>query len=122
MHKVPVVKIAVVILSDTETPEDLGRVVNALVAVKEFQDAKDEVTLIFDGAGTKWIGELAKPTHAYHSLFEAVREKIAGVCCYCAGAFQATENAIAHVPLLAEYDGHPSFRKLIIKGYQVLIF
>lgn len=46
-------KAAIVVLADTETHEGLGRVVNALEAVKEFQDAGEDVQLIFDGAGTK---------------------------------------------------------------------
>jgi hypothetical protein len=33
-------KVAIVILADTETHESLGRVVNALEAVKEFKDGQ----------------------------------------------------------------------------------
>jgi hypothetical protein len=64
-------KVAVLVLSDTNTREGLGRTVNAMIATKEFQDAGDQARLIFDGAGTKWVGELAKPDHRYHELFEA---------------------------------------------------
>ena len=39
-------------LADTETREDLGRAVNAMIATKEFKDAGDEVQLSFDGAAT----------------------------------------------------------------------
>jgi hypothetical protein len=48
-------KAAIIVLADTETHGDLGRVVNALEAVKELKEARDEVKLIFDGAGTQWI-------------------------------------------------------------------
>ena len=51
-------KVAIVVLADTDTHEGLGRVVNAMEAVKEFKDAHDDVQLIFDGAGPKWIPEL----------------------------------------------------------------
>ena len=37
------VKVAIVVLADTETPGDMGRVANALEAVKEFKEVKDEV-------------------------------------------------------------------------------
>ena len=37
------IKVAVVVLADTETHEDMARVHNALLAVKEFKDAKDDV-------------------------------------------------------------------------------
>ena len=50
-------KAAIVVLADTESHGDLGRLVNALEAVKEFKEAGDDVQLIFDGAGTKWIAE-----------------------------------------------------------------
>ena len=53
-------KAAIVVLADTETKEDLGRVANALTSAKEFKEEDHEVTVIFDGAGTKWIGE-ARP-------------------------------------------------------------
>jgi len=56
-------KVAIIILADTETHESLGRVVNALEAVKEFKDDHDDVQLIFDGAGPRWIPELSKPDH-----------------------------------------------------------
>jgi hypothetical protein len=36
-------KAAIVVLADTETHGDLGRVVNALVVAKEFKEAGDDV-------------------------------------------------------------------------------
>jgi hypothetical protein len=79
--------------------------------------------LIFDGAGTKWVSELSKPSHRAHPLYSAVQDKISGVCSYCAGAFGVKEGIQScNVPLLAEYDGHPSFKKLLAQGYQVITF
>ena len=49
-------KVAIIILADTAGPGDFGRAVNALMTAKEFKDSGDEVQIIFDGAGTKWIG------------------------------------------------------------------
>jgi hypothetical protein len=116
-------KAAIVVLADTETHEALGRLVNALEAVKEFKDAGDDVRLIFDGAGTKWVAELAKPGHKAGPLFSAVKDKVTGVCAFCAGAFGVTESAQAcNVALLSEYDEHPSFRKLVAAGFQVITF
>ena len=48
-------KAATIIFADTDRPEGLGRVVNALTTVKEFKEAGDEAVVIFDGAGTKWV-------------------------------------------------------------------
>ena len=46
-------KAAIFVLADTQTEEDLGRVVNALAAAKEFKQAGDKVQVIFDGTGTR---------------------------------------------------------------------
>lgn len=116
------VKVAVVVLADTGTPEGFGRVVNALITAKEFRASGDEAAVVFDGAGMKWIGELAAD-HRYHGLFEEVRDSIAGACSYCASAFgvrQAVEEA--GVKLLEDFDRHPSLRGFIVGGYSVLTF
>lgn len=69
-------KAASVVFADTGSPEALGRVVNALTTVKEFKEAGDDAVVIFDGAGTKWIGELSRADHNYHGLFEDVRANV----------------------------------------------
>lgn len=117
------VKVAIVVLADTQSHEDLGRVVNALEAVKEFKEAGDEVQLIFDGAGPKWIPEMAKPGHEIHGLFESVKDRITGACEFCAGAFGVKEKVVAcGVKLAGDHEGHQSFKKLIAQGYQVITF
>ncbi|HEY3033028.1 MAG TPA: hypothetical protein VGJ54_00010 [Streptosporangiaceae bacterium] len=117
------VRAAILVLADTETHEDLGRVVNALMAAKEFKEAGDDVRVIFDGAATKWPGVLSDPQHKYHKLYEEVTDKIAGACGYCARAFRADQDVrTAQVHLLEEYDGHPSLRRLVADGYQVITF
>jgi hypothetical protein len=116
-------KAAIVVLADTETPADLSRLVNALTATKEFMDSDDEVTVVFDGAGTKWIPELSRPEHKYRELFEAVRGSIDGACAYCAKAFGVTEEVrTTGVPLVGDVDRHPSLRSLTTKGYEVITF
>ena len=116
-------KVAIVVLADTETHEALGRMVNALEAVKEFKEAGDEVRLIFDGAGVKWVTELSKPEHRLRALFAAVKDKVTGVCDYCAGAFGVKEGVQAcQLSLLSEYESHPSFKKLVSEGYQIITF
>ena len=116
-------KVAIVVLADTETPGDLGRVVNAMEAVKEFKDAGDDVQLIFDGAGTRWIGALSSSEHNYHGLYQSVQDRISGACEYCANAFQVADAVKqAKVSFMGEFEGHPSFRKLLLEGYQVLTF
>lgn len=116
-------KVAIVVLSDTTPADGLGRIVNALMAVKEFKDAKDDVQLIFSGAGTKWLGELADPKHKLHDVYKEVKGHIAGACGFCASAFGVADSIKGcDVKLLEEYGTNMSFRKLVDEGYQVITF
>lgn len=116
-------KIAIVVLADTETHEDLGRVVNAMVTALDFKEAGDDVQLIFDGGGTRWPSVLSDPDHTAHHVFEKVRDTVKGACDYCAEAFEVTQEVQeAGVKLLDEYKRHPSFRALMADGYQIVTF
>lgn len=64
--------LAVILLADTQSHDDLGRVLNALTTVREAADSGDDVRLIFDGAGTGWVGVLAEPNHPLHVLRQGV--------------------------------------------------
>ncbi|MHB9288428.1 hypothetical protein ACKVMT_15465 [Halobacteriales archaeon Cl-PHB] len=115
-------KAAIIVLADTESHADLGRVTNALEATKEFQEEGDEVELLFDGAGTGWVPELESPDHPAHGLYEAVNDR-ASVCDFCADAFDVGEAVDeTTVERRAEYDGHPSVRDLVADGYEVVTF
>jgi hypothetical protein len=114
---------ALLVLAGTEAASDLGRVVNALQIARELDEAGDEVTIIFDGAGTQWVPALDDGNHKYHSLYSKVRSVIAGACSYCAGAYGVKDEIEdTDVGLLDEFDGHPSVRKLLSNGYQVVTF
>jgi len=116
-------KAAIVVLADTEAAGELGRVVNALTTAKEFKESGDEVAVVFDGAGTKWIPELADEAHKYSDLFAEVRDRIAGACDYCSAAYGVKEEVIeAGIELLADYDNHPSLHGYAERGYQVITF
>jgi hypothetical protein len=80
-------KAAIVVLADTETKGDLGRVANALTTAREFKKAGHETTIVFDGAATKWVSELSDPDHKYHKAFDSVKDLVEGACSYCASAF-----------------------------------
>jgi len=116
-------KVAIVILADTSAADGLGRTVNALMAAKEFVDGKDDVQIIFSGAGTKWLGELANPEHKLHDAYKSVKGNISGACGFCASAFGVTDSVKGcGVRILEEYGTNMSFRKLVEKGYQVITF
>ena len=115
-------KVAIVILSDTETPADSARVANALTTAYEFKEAEEEVKLIFTGAGTKWVAELSDPDHRLNRAFSLVKDKVAGACKACATSFGVREAVQASgVQPLPVYRGHQSLRKVINARYQVVI-
>lgn len=121
---------AIVVLSDPSSSSDeaFGRVFNALATAYDHHRAGDDVTMLFQGAGTRWVAELQQPDHPAHQLFEAVRETVAGVSSACATAFGAADDAAAAgLPLLDDNrvpgtSGLPSLRDLIAAGQTVLIF
>ncbi len=123
-------KAAIIVLSDpmSKSEEALGRVFNALAAAYDFKNSGSEVTILFQGTGTRWIGELQKEDHPAHVLFEAVRDRIAGVSCACADVFGATEEAeksgfdLVKDNAVPDTGGLPSLHKLIDDGYTVLSF
>ena len=115
-------KAAFIILATGDTPESLGRVVNALMGALEYVEKGEDVQVVFDGAGTQAAAEFSKDDHKYHELFSKVRGKVS-VCSYCADAFEMTEKIkAAGLPLVDEFKGHPSYRKLIEAGVPVLVF
>ncbi|MEN8132912.1 MAG: DsrE family protein [Pseudomonadota bacterium] len=123
-------KAAITILSDPKmgSEEALGRVFNALAAAYDFKQQGDDVTVLFQGAGSRWIGELSKSDHPVHGLFEEVKDTVAGVSCGCAEVFGATEDVKNSAFELVKDNavpgtaGLPSLRKLASEGYTVLSF
>ena len=121
---------AIVILSDPKpgSEEALGRLFNSLAAAYDFKQRGDEVTILFQGAGKRWIGEMNKGDHPAHALFTEVKDKVAGVSCGCADVFGATEDAEkSGFDLIKENPvpgttGLPSLRNLAAEGYTVLTF
>jgi len=116
-------KISVIVLADSETHGDMGRVANALALVKEAKEAGDEVELVFDGAGVTWVPTLTDSEHDLHPMFAAVEDRVAGACEFCANAFHVKDEVKkSSVPFLSEFEGHPSLRSRVADGYQVVTF
>lgn len=116
-------KTAFVILAAGDPAESLGRVVNAFMGALECIEAGEEHRIIFDGAGTQAAAAFAKPDHKYHKLFEKIRSSLTGACSYCAGAYEVEDQLKeAGIPLIDEFKGHPSFKRLIDEGFVILTF
>ena len=122
-------KTAIVVLSDPRAGEEaLGRMFNALAATYDFKQKQQDVQLVFQGAGTRWSGELAKPDHPAHALYKAVEDKVAGVSAACSDLFGARRDAEANgfsligtnsIPGTA---GLPSLATYAADGYAILTF
>lgn len=123
-------KAAIVVLSDPKSgsEESLGRVFNALASAYDFKQRGDDVTVLFQGTGTRWVSEVSKPDHPAHDLFEAVKDKVAGVSCACADVFGASEEVkktgfdLITDNAVPGTSGLPSLGQLAADGYTVLTF
>lgn len=123
-------KAAILVLSDPNSgsEEALGRVFNALAVAFDCKQNGNEVSVIFQGAGTRWLKELGKPDNPVHDLFEAVKDKVVGASCGCADVFGAAEGvkqsgfALLTDNRVPGTSGLPSLQKLISSGYTVLTF
>ncbi len=123
-------KAAIVVLSDPKSgsEESLGRVFNALASAYDFKHRGDDVTVLFQGAGTRWVSEVSKSDHPAHELFEAVKDRVAGVSCACADVFGASEEVkktgfdLITDNAVPGTSGLPSLGQLAADGYTVLTF
>lgn len=116
-------KVAIIVLAEEGSHESLGRVVNALELAKELKENDDDVRIVFDGAGTTFIPALEDEEHKAHPLYKAVEDTIDGACKFCSKAFGViNEVNKTNVDLLDDYDDHPSLRKYISEGYQIVTF
>lgn len=124
-------KAAIVVLADPKSgsqEEALGRVFNALAAAYDFKQRGDDVSLLFHGAGTRWIGYLNEQDHPAHALFKEVEDTIAGVSCGCADVFGGGEEAVASgFDLITDNPvpgttGMSSLASVVSEGRTVLTF
>ncbi len=122
-------KIAIIILSDPNAGEEaLGRLFNGLAVAHEALQAGDEIEVVFNGAGSRWPGELTKVTHPANGLYNAVREAVKGVSCGCAAVFGASQGVESSgLPLLKDYalPGTPGISNVhayVAGGWQTLVF
>jgi hypothetical protein len=109
-------------------PGGQGRMVHALRAAKEFKAAGVPCRIYFHGIGVLWLNAFEsrsdKFTQHYGSLFDEVRNTIAGACHFCAatrfGAGEAAERL--GVPLVGDPGDHHTVAAVIAEGYQPIIF
>lgn len=123
-------KAAIIVLSDpkSNSEEALGRFFNALATAYDHKESGDDVTILFQGAGTRWAGEMGNKEHPVYALYKTVEDKVAGVSCGCADVFGATTEAVKNGFDLIKNNtvpgtsGLPSLQKLRADGYEIMIF
>lgn len=123
-------KAAIVILSDPKSggEDALGRAFNGLAAAYDFRQRQVDVSIYFQGAGTRWPAVLSDSAHPVHALFKAVEADIAGVSCGCADVFGAREDAVKNgFDLITDNSvpgtsGLPSLGALAADGFTVFTF
>ena len=108
-----------------ETREGSARALHAMLYAAELKRSGHEVTLLFDGAGTEWARDLRDAENPLRSTYQKMEE--AGVkeiiCEACSRAFHVDEALKeGKVPLVSEFEGHPSLSKWLEKGYAPLVF
>ena len=121
-------KVAIIVLADSDVPEGRGRMAHALHLAKALQEANDEVKLVFEGIGVKWLDAFFKREHPftqnYGPIFDAIQDNIVGACDFCAkGRFGVGDSLTeAGFSFLGEEGGHYSMRDLVVEGYQIITF
>jgi hypothetical protein len=119
-------KTAITILSDPNngSDESLGRVFNALSAAYDFKTAGKEVSILFQGAGSRWPEVLQTEDHPAHELFKAVEDKIQGISCGCADVFGANTSGYDLIKdnSVPKTTGMASLSNLQDQGFNVLTF
>lgn len=123
-------KTAIVIYSDPKagSEEALGRLFNAMFVAYELKEKKQDVALIFQGAGVRWASEVVKPDHPAHALYNAVSDTVVGVCRGCADVFGATDDVrgsgldLIDEKAIPGTSGIIDLSKYLDNGYRVLTF
>jgi len=123
-------KTAIVVFSDplSGSEEALGRLFNALFVAYALKEKGQDVSVLFQGAGARWASEIVKPDHPANPLYNAVSDKVVGICGGCADVFGATEEAEkTDIPLVRELNipgtnGVINLSKYLEDGYKLLTF
>lgn len=122
--RAPQQKFLIILQAGPESHEGMARAVHALLYTTELKQSGYEVTLIFDGAGTEWAKDLMDPENRLHPAYEKLQNLGVTeiICDFCSKAFHVQEELKqGKVPLVAEFEGHPSLVKWIRMGYTPIV-
>lgn len=117
-------KATLVLLADTSSKENTGRLLHTLLYAQQMLKKGLDVEIIFDGGGSEWPKELADESHDLHDKYRKLLEAgvIRGVCSFCAEAFNVKDYLKnGDITLLDEHEGHPDIgRRIAEEGRRVI--
>jgi hypothetical protein len=115
-------RIAIVIYSKLEGAGK-SAVYRALMFADELIRAGDDVTIVFDGAGSTALAGIIDPGNDLHRTWQKAAPALRGVCSYCAKSY-GVKDALdaAGISMLTDDKGHASLRALLLEGRQIVTF
>jgi hypothetical protein len=115
-------KTAIVIYSKLEG-SGKSAVYRALMFADELLRAGDDVTIVFDGAGSTALAAILKPDSTLHRVWTKASPALRGVCSHCALSYGVKDELdAAGIPMLTDDKGHASLRALLLEGRQIITF
>lgn len=120
-------KVAIIVLTDSDSPEGRGRLVHAMTAAKELFEAGHEVKILFEGAGVNWFAVFHKNEYfmqRYGPTFEGIKSLIFGACNFCAIERFGVGEAVSAlgIDLLGDDGQHFSVGNLVTEGFQIITY
>jgi hypothetical protein len=99
--------------------------VHVLLNTLEMNARGYDAKIVFEGAATKLVPELAREQNPLHSLYRQVKEQglIDAVCRACSTKMGVLADVEREgLPLADEMAGHPSMARYLLDGHDILIF
>lgn len=115
-------KVAIVVYSKLEGAGK-SAVYRAMMFADELIRSGDDVTIVFDGAGSEALAQMIRADNDLNRVWKKAAPALRGVCSYCAKAYDVKEELeAAAIPMLGDDKGHASLRALLDEGRQIVTF
>ena len=99
--------------------------IHVLLNALDMHKADMNPKIVFEGAATTLVPQLAKPDNPFHQLYQKTKEAglIEGACKACSSKLGVLDAVKAEgIPLLDEISGHPSIGAYMRQGFEVITF
>lgn len=99
--------------------------VHVLLNALDMADHNMEVKVVIEGSATRLVKDLNDPAKPFAGLYKQVKDRglIDCVCKACAAKMESIESAkVQNLPLCDDVSGHPSLRKYMEKGFEIITF